>query len=298
MRGTDGLRVAFARPCLACARLALFQKRKRGRASSRCGSGESGSDIEAAAQQQRVPRHRPLHAITNLPTPVALPDAYDNNTEMAVNFAPYQSSPPEHDRVRSPPLRSPTTSPNPQQQQQRAIGNVADRDDPWAAARAQRLPSPSRYTDDEEGAVADSYQDIEGQRFRNDYIGSDALQGGGVTYNGSGSVFETSLGLPLNIEAMLAYLVLPPCGGVVLLLFEHKSDYVRFHAWQSALLFSMMFLIHIIFSWTSILSYLLLACDLCMIGFLAFGAWRHGDTLDRVEVPFLGRLASSFVDDE
>ncbi|KAI6892632.1 hypothetical protein KC318_g13892 [Hortaea werneckii] len=227
---------------------------------------------------------------------------------MAMNFAPYQSSPPESERVKSPPLRSPTASPKPNAQPTRAISSV---EDPWAAARAQRLPSPSQYRDEDDDDNDGGYQDIESQRFRNDYIGHEALRGGGVTYNGGGggvtynggggiggSVFETSLGLPLNIEAMLAYLVLPPCGGVVLLLFEHKSDYVRFHAWQSALLFSLMFFVHIIFSWTSILSYMLLAVDLIMIGFLAFGAWRHGDTLDRVEVPFLGRLASSFVDDE
>jgi hypothetical protein len=29
-------------------------------------------------------------------------------------------------------------------------------------------------------------------------------------------------------EAMLAYLLLPPAGGVFLLLIEHKSDYVRY----------------------------------------------------------------------
>ena len=38
--------------------------------------------------------------------------------------------------------------------------------------------------------------------------------------------------------------------------------------------------------------------DLLLIGWLAFGAWRNSETLDRVEVPFFGRLASSFVDDE
>jgi len=218
---------------------------------------------------------------------------------MAVNFAPYQSSPPESERVKSPPLRSPTTSPKPGQQQrgepQRNISSVADREDPWAAARAQRLPSPSQYYDDDD--AAGGYTDLEGGR-RNDYIGANALQGGGVTYTGSGNMFETSLGMPLHIEAMLAYLVLPPAGGVVLLLFEHKSDYVRFHAWQSALLFSAMFMVHVIFSWTKIVSYLLLAVDILMILYLSFGAFRNGDTLDRVEVPFFGRLASSFVDDE
>lgn len=102
----------------------------------------------------------------------------------------------------------------------------------------------------------------------------------------------------MQFEACLAYLLLPPAGGVVLLLFEHKSDYVRFHAWQSALLFSAIFLLHIIFSWTKIISWMLFAFDLVLIGWLTYGAYRNAETLDRLEVPFFGRLASSFVDDE
>ena len=53
--------------------------------------------------------------------------------------------------------------------------------------------------------------------------------------------FQTSLPMRMDIEAMLAYLLLPPAGGVFLLLFEHKSDYVRFHAWQSSMLFTAIF---------------------------------------------------------
>jgi hypothetical protein len=40
-------------------------------------------------------------------------------------------------------------------------------------------------------------------------------------------LYETSLGLRLDWEACLAYLALPPAGAVVLLMFEHRSDYVR-----------------------------------------------------------------------
>ena len=211
---------------------------------------------------------------------------------MAMNFAPYQSSPPESERAKSPPLRSPTASPKPQSPRpQRNISSVADREDPWAAARNQRLPSPSQFAD--EGG----YADLENGPRQNDYIGQQALRGGGVTYGGA-SIFETSLGLPLRIEACLAYLLLPPAGGVVLLLFEHKSDYVRFHAWQSAMLFSAIFLIHIVFSWTKIISWLLFAGDIVLILYLTMCAFRNAETLDRVEVPFFGRLASSFVDDE
>jgi len=217
-----------------------------------------------------------------------------------MNFAPYQSSPPESERVKSPPLRSPTASPKPQQirpqDHQQTISSVADHEDPWAAARAQSLPSPSQYYDDDDNEQG--YTDLESGPRRNDYIGSNALQGGGPSYFGSGNIFETSLGLPLRVEACLAYLLLPPAGGMLLLLLEHKSDYVRFHAWQSAMLFSALFMVHIIFSWTAVISYILLACDLLLIGYLTYGAWRYAETLDRLEIPFFGRLANSFVDDE
>ncbi|KAL9529569.1 hypothetical protein SMMN14_06526 [Sphaerulina musiva] len=231
---------------------------------------------------------------------------------MAMNFAPYQSSPPESERAKSPPpLRSPPGSPGPHHTRQqlpvRNISSVADREDPWAAARNQRLPDPSQYQDLDD----DDDDDAEGEEeegrasrnpYYNDYIGDRALEGGGSTaLGGRGgliSVYETSLGLNIGIEAALAYLLLPPAAGVVLLLFEQKSDYVRFHAWQSSLLFSALFLLHIIFIWTTIVSWMLFAGDIGLIGYLAYGAWRYAETLDRVEVPIFGPLASSFVDDE
>lgn len=97
---------------------------------------------------------------------------------------------------------------------------------------------------------------------------------------------------------MLAYLLLPPAGGVLLLIFEHKSDYVRFHAWQSSMLFSALFVLHLILSWSRVLSWMLFALDLILIGFLALHAYRDVETLDHYEVPFFGHLANSFVDGE
>jgi len=110
--------------------------------------------------------------------------------------------------------------------------------------------------------------------------------------------FETSLPIRLDYEACLAYLLLPPAGGVLLLVMEQKSDYVRFHAWQSALLFSAIFVLHLIFSWSTFLSWLMFVGDLALIGFLTVRAYRDADTLDRFEVPFFGRLASNILDDE
>ena len=88
--------------------------------------------------------------------------------------------------------------------------------------------------------------------------------------------FQTSLPMRLDYEAMLAYVLLPPAGGVFLLLAEHKSDYVRFHAWQSSMLFAVIFVVHLIFVWSTIISWTLFAVDLVLIAFLAMHAYRDG----------------------
>jgi uncharacterized membrane protein len=131
-------------------------------------------------------------------------------------------------------------------------------------------------------------------------------------------MFTTSLGWRLDYEAMLAYLLLPPAGGVFLLVMEHQSDYVRFHAWQSSLLFAFVFVIHVIFSWSSFISWVLFVGDVGGIAYLTWRAYLDGEfllqggllwcvikandsvaaTLDRFEVPFFGALASSILDDE
>lgn len=148
------------------------------------------------------------------------------------------------------------------------------------------------------------------------------------------AAFRTSLPIRMDIEAMLAYLLLPPAGGVFLLLAEHDSDYVRFHAWQSSMLFTALFvspglrprivvsdmvqIIHLLLAWSTVLSWILFVCDVGLIGFLSLQAYRDGKryrsnrnqigktvfsqlsvhTLEHYEIPFFGRLANSFVDNE
>ncbi|KAF1959954.1 hypothetical protein CC80DRAFT_489995 [Byssothecium circinans] len=88
----------------------------------------------------------------------------------------------------------------------------------------------------------------------------------------------------------------------------------RFHAWQSSLLFAFIFVVHVIFSWSSIISWFLFVGDLALIGYLTMRAYRDGkaiscvvrlgliydiaETLDRFEVPFFGPLANSILGDE
>lgn len=72
----------------------------------------------------------------------------------------------------------------------------------------------------------------------------------------------------------------------------------RFHAWQSALIFTAVFIIHLVFSWSTFFGWLFFLCDLALIAYLTMRAYRDADTLDRFEVPFFGQIASRFLDDE
>jgi uncharacterized membrane protein len=90
-------------------------------------------------------------------------------------------------------------------------------------------------------------------------------------------MFTTSLGWRLDWEACLAYLLLPPAGGVLLLVLEHQSDYVRFHAWQSSLLFAFLFVVHVIFSWSGFISWVLFIGDLALIAWLTRRAYLDGE---------------------
>ncbi|KAF2834912.1 hypothetical protein M501DRAFT_943025 [Patellaria atrata CBS 101060] len=196
-----------------------------------------------------------------------------------MSFAPYQDTTPETVRALSPPPTSPHLSPSPRASLNatRNIGTAA-----VTSPRNEHAPR-STYFDN---------PDVE------------RGQSGLPAPSGFGSgredidMFETRLGIRMDYEACLAYLLLPPAGAVLLLVLEHRSDYVRFHAWQSSLLFTFMFIVHIIFSWTSFISYLLLICDLGLIGYLTFKAYQDAAILDRCELPFFGPLASSILDGE
>ncbi|KAK0745007.1 hypothetical protein B0T21DRAFT_430003 [Apiosordaria backusii] len=235
-----------------------------------------------------------------------------------MDFAPYQSSPPEHTRspsnsttagsprtsldttrrAFSPSLnyqhRPPANSPPPLQhpQPQRA----------WSGDNVGRYQSPlasnvwtsggDSYQNDTGGGVG-GVGGGSGAGVMGDYFG-----GLGARREGMVSEFDTSLGLRLDYEACLAYLAVPPVGGILLLILERKSDYVRFHAWQSSLLFTGLFVLHLLFSWSSFLSWVIFLGDLVLIGWLVLNAYRDADTLDRYEVPIVGRIASRILDDE
>ncbi|EED19541.1 UPF0132 domain protein [Talaromyces stipitatus ATCC 10500] len=219
-----------------------------------------------------------------------------------MNFAPYQDESPEVERALSPPppfAADPahrTKSPSQSQFNNNNSNNFnkppqRQTPPPYQASPASHFYNPSNggygYQETSSSWTADP-ESQQQQRSSGGYGGARVDL----------DAFETSLPLRVDYEAMLAYLLLPPAGGVFLLLFEHKSDYVRFHAWQSSMLFSAIFVLHLLFSWSSFISWLMFVGDILLMAFLSLHAYQDVDSLDHYEVPIFGRLANSFVDDE
>lgn len=125
-----------------------------------------------------------------------------SNRSRVMDFAPYQDTTPESTRAHSPPPNR-TSSPT---RNARSPPPNRPHTDPFGASS---LPAPSHFSDEPRG---------------NTGFGGGDLESGRLDVN----LFETSLPLRLDYEAMLAYLLLPPAGGVFLLVVEHKSDYVRY----------------------------------------------------------------------
>lgn len=123
-----------------------------------------------------------------------------------MNFAPYQDQSPEIERALSPPLPDRTRA-------KQATVTSPESSSPTQASPTQGLPSPSHF----------GGEDGRGGSHGNTGFWGDT-EGGRLSLG----AFETSLPMRMDFEAMLAYLLLPPAGGVFLLLVEHKSDYVRY----------------------------------------------------------------------
>ena len=110
--------------------------------------------------------------------------------------------------------------------------------------------------------------------------------------------YETTLSMRLDIEAALCY-VLGPLTGVLFLILETKNDYVRFHAWQSSLVFTAVLSCHVFFSiFSATLAGMLFAFELALIAWLAYQAFINADNLDRYQLIYFGPIASQWVDSE
>lgn len=129
-----------------------------------------------------------------------------------MNFAPYQSSPPENERAFSPQtsprasadIRRPF-SPGTQSQSQYQYGQPYGYQQPSPPPLQHPQPQRQWQTSSIPGAFPSTDAHREGV-----------------------SEFDTSLGFRLDYEACAAYLLSPPLGAILLLILERNSDYVRY----------------------------------------------------------------------
>ncbi|KAL2433527.1 hypothetical protein ABEF95_004316 [Exophiala dermatitidis] len=117
-----------------------------------------------------------------------------------MNFAPYQDESPELERALSPPPNNKgRVSSDTPRVRSPAPGHVSS-PTPRAASEARPLPPPNH---------------VGNSNFATRFVGSAQERGQSL------EAFETSLPMRMDYEAMLAYLLLPPAGGVFLLIFAN-----------------------------------------------------------------------------
>jgi uncharacterized membrane protein len=79
---------------------------------------------------------------------------------------------------------------------------------------------------------------------------------------------QSSTGLSANVAGLLCY-VLGWVTGIIFVVLEKKSTFVKFHAWQSIMTFGVLFVISLIVSWIPFVGWILGT----LIGILSFILW-------------------------
>jgi uncharacterized membrane protein len=79
---------------------------------------------------------------------------------------------------------------------------------------------------------------------------------------------ESSTGLSANVAGLLCY-VLGWVTGIIFVVWEQKSTFVKFHAWQSIMTFGVLTVASLILSWIPIIGWILGT----LIGILSFILW-------------------------
>ncbi|NJE10289.1 DUF4870 domain-containing protein [Thermococcus sp. MAR1] len=105
---------------------------------------------------------------------------------------------------------------------------------------------------------------------------------------------KTSLGMEENVEGLLAY-VLGWLTGIIFLLLEKESDFVRFHAMQSTITFLGLTILQIVLGFIPIIGTLLGA----LLWVLGLVLWIVGMLKayqgERYKFPIVGNLAEEWV---
>jgi uncharacterized membrane protein len=97
---------------------------------------------------------------------------------------------------------------------------------------------------------------------------------------------NTSTGLQQNIAGLLCY-VLGWITGIIFLIIEKDDKFVRFHAWQSVIVFGLLTVLGIIFNWVWFLGYIVWAISVIAWIVLMYKAYKG----EKYKVPIAGDIA-------
>lgn len=116
------------------------------------------------------------------------------------------------------------------------------------------------------------------------------------------NVWDSRFGWRIDIMAAGTYLG-GPVTALLFLILETENDYVRFHAYQSALLttplLALILLFNLLIRLPAFLRLVLLLASVGVTLFASFRAWKDAqDGLGRYWLPFIGELADKWVNEE
>jgi len=114
--------------------------------------------------------------------------------------------------------------------------------------------------------------------------------------------WETRFKMRVDLLSAWAY-ILGPVSAFCMLVMETHNDFVRFHAYQSALLTTPLILLRILASILQLPSILRTLLTVLLLSSIAFMSYRaHNDAsrngLTRFHVPFIGPIAERWLDEE
>ncbi|WVO23048.1 uncharacterized protein IAS62_004393 [Cryptococcus decagattii] len=146
-------------------------------------------------------------------------------------------------------------------------------------------------------AVAEAYSnDPESVAFLGSASGRGALE------NERANAWESRFGWRVDVMAGAAYLG-GPVTALLLLILETRNDYVRFHAYQSALLTTPLLVLVLVFNLLITLPaffrtvFLVVAVGVTL--YAAFRAWKDAqEGLERFWLPYIGPVAERWVSEE
>jgi uncharacterized membrane protein len=72
----------------------------------------------------------------------------------------------------------------------------------------------------------------------------------------AGTPAETSVGMSANVAGLLCY-VLGWITGIVFVVLEKKSTFVKFHAWQSIMTFGVLTVVYLVLFWIPVIGWIL-----------------------------------------